>query len=152
MNSWCVGGHSVFMDGSNSPQGSRFGAWVEGMCLISTLGLLLSVLLLTTRPSSRAAPLSGTTTPALPEVADDRVVELLDTHLVVLVDQAAVPPAALSRRVEAGMDHVSTVEVIAATDTVILGLREALDVADIAPCHAHCQRLAILDIRTEPAP
>jgi len=121
------------------------------MCLISTLGLLLSVLLLTTRPSSGAAPLSGTTTPALPEVADDRVVELPDTHLVVLVDQA-VPPAALSRRVEAGMDHVSTVEVIAATDTVILGLREALDVADIAPCHAHCQRLAILDIRTEPAP
>jgi hypothetical protein len=120
--------------------------------LISTLGLLLAVLTLTTRPSNNADA-SAFERPDPEPVRHIPVAKLPDTHLVVLVDPPGVVHGlSLSREIEAGIEHVVSVEVVEATESVLRGLEEAITVAAASPCHSTCIRLSVLDIRAKPAP
>jgi hypothetical protein len=67
---------------------------------------------------------------------------------VILVDEGLVPAGDLAHTLDVGASWVASVEMVAATDTMLRGLQEAQVTAG-SPCHTSpCVGLVILDLRT----
>ena len=138
------------MDGDRS--GGRLGACIEGAVLLGMLGALgLGLLAVHTDGGIREGGGSRE------EGGDDGSVVVVDgrgaVHLVILVDVGEPLASAVefSRALDSGAGWMASVEVVEATDTMVLGLQEAL-LASGAPCgEAGCVELVVLDLRVRGA-
>jgi hypothetical protein len=122
-------------------------ALLQGAALSALLGGLMLAALLA-RPGA-ASDEAGETRRSAPSTIHTTIVAGSQAvHLVILVDEGLVPAGDLAHTLDVGASWVASVEMVAATDTMLRGLQEAQVTAG-SPCHTSpCVGLVILDLRT----
>jgi hypothetical protein len=147
------------MDGGGS--GGRLSACIEGAVLLVMLAALGLGLLAVHTDGGRRDNGEGRGFAEGQGRRDERagagdviaVARRAPVHLVVLVDvgQPLAGAVEFSRALDSGPAWLSSVEVVEATEEVLLGLREAIVVSG-APCAAEaCRELVVVDLRVRSA-